>query len=932
MPKSSGFLASLATKCQENYGTNCDQLTIVFPNKRAGVYFAQELSKVYNQPIWSPQIFSLEEYVLAQQSKTVLDDLQLNLILYSVYTRLNEYAESFDSFFSWGEMILKDFNDIDNYLVDPSHIFRIVQSQKELEESFSFMSDHDKKVIQQFWKGFLPTPNKKQQEFIKTWQVLKPLYESFIKELDQRSAIYKGIAFREFANSNYSRKDVWFAGFNALTKAEEKIIKTHLLEPTCDIFWDIDEYYLNSKVQEAGVFFQQYANDPILQKSIHRDAVNKITKRDTSVKVIAAPFGMGQVMSATQSITEKYNLGQLKNTLVVVTDDSLLPSLIEYFPPMDAKVNVTAGWSLDRSRVCLLFGQLLNLVSEASQKKYLHIDSINEILQYADLLEVDGEVVDDFQAKVLKENLFYHSIDAVKKIIPKSESVIQSDIDVQSLLDSMIVMLKDMSVDDLNELDKSARQLLHKMLKHISMALSESNVKFEMASFIKLFKKLGATIKIPLIGDTQRDIQVMGVLETRNLSFENVIVIGMNEGAWPSDSSNSSFIPYNIRKAFDLPVVENNDAMQSYLFYRLLQDANKIEFYYNNISEFNHNGELSRYVKQIQHESGLKISEELVVNKVDVKRPKEITVVKDDEVMSELMKYTIEEGYKKLSPSALSTYLECPMRFCFKYVKNLFEPDEIKEDVDPALLGNLLHHAMEYLYKGKDLIESKDLESLDIEGALRESFLSNRLSLDDESKVLGRQQVVYEVLKKFMEQIIKHDQQYSPFTIVGLERTDWEIELKLNLTGGHHVGLKGIIDRVDEYQGRIRILDYKSGKDSREFYGLDSLFDPKDDKRNKAVFQLFYYALLYSENNDTSIAIQPGLFNSSDLFKKDFSVEILDRSTKKVVFDARDYLDEYKEGLISLLSEIFDPSVDFVQTDDEKKCSYCPYAALCFKE
>lgn len=935
----SNFLHSLAQKCQSQFEDQCDQLTIIFPNKRAGVYFADYLAQLYDRPIWSPIILSLEEFVEQKQNKNFADELQLIFLLYKSYKKIVKEPEDFDAFFPWGEMILKDYNDIDNYLVDVAHIFRVIKSQKELDEAFQHLSEKDKLIIQGFWKGFLPTPNKKQNEFISTWSILAELYNRFNALLDDSGLTYKGRMFREFSEQTHQNDThIWFAGFNALTRAEEKIIKSFLKIGKADIFWDVDEYYFKDSNQESGTFFREYAVDEFFKLSIQRDLKETIEKANLKIEVLAAPFSMGQIKAAAQKI-EKLNLPQSKQAelLVILTDESLLQSTLHALPEQIEEVNVTMGWPIAQSRIYLFVSKIiaLNDKYQTSGIKKMQHKEVLSILEYNDILHITEERVNKFDSVGIKNNNVYQTIEDIVAEFPELDVLLQTSTTTQALILQLLSFFKDLELDSLEHIDRSVVVLIHSTLKRIDTALTQHEVLLNFTSFNKLFLKLGNTLKLPLSGDHKQGIQVMGILETRNLSFKHVLVIGMNEGKWPKDSSNTSFIPYNIRKAFDLPTVEHQDAMQSYLFCRLLHSAENLWISYNNISEFNHNGELSRYVRQLQYESNLTIHSSSLVNPIAAENQPEITVQKQGDTLEKLNEFIISENKtgKRLSPSALNTYIDCKLKFYFQHIEKIREPDELLEDMDPSLFGNLLHGAMEHLYESKKQWSADDIKQLskELDSAIKQSFIDQKLTGDDAQT--GRQLIAYEVIKSYMERILAYDESHTPFRILGLEATDFYVDFPIEtLDGSVKIGLKGIIDRIDEYGEVVRILDYKSGRDDRKFGLMFELIDGQSIKRNKAVFQLFYYCLLYKENHpDINRPIQPGLFNSKDLFDDKFNAlltQTIDRKNRLVLSYA-DFEEDFKEVLLYLLTEMFNPNIPFSQTEDEQKCQYCAYKQIC---
>ncbi|MCV9385315.1 PD-(D/E)XK nuclease family protein [Reichenbachiella ulvae] len=944
----SHFLRSLAERCKAEFGENCGQLKVIFPNKRAGVYFASYLSELYEKPIWSPMISSFESFVEEQQDKKLADELQLSFILYKAYKQLVPHAESFDAFLPWGEMILKDFNDIDNYLVETKHIFHVIKSQKELDEAFHFLSEEDQKTVQQFWQGFLPEPDKKQSEFIKTWSILDQLYVRFNELLAEQNLTYKGHLFREFCENNQLKDTgaVWFAGFNALTRAEEKIIKECLETGSSDIFWELDRYYFEDEYQEAGLFFREYAKDSILGASVQRDIQDVLNTKDKQIDLISAPLKMGQVMACTQKLEELAASAEgLKDTLVILSEESLLPVLLDKLPEAASQVNITMGWSIAQARAYILFEKMLVLAMNRSKDSqlYLTFKELSDILSFNDFFGLEQEKVDAWQKACLENQRYFFPPEELIELLPRIEAFLNAQTSAQ-ILAAITDFIHESPLDEWAELDRSVAVLLHSTFKRLAKAAEQFQIELEPSSLLRLYKKLGTNLKLPFTGDSDGGLQVMGILETRNLSFKNILILGMNEGSWPRESSQSSFIPYNIRKAFDLPTTEHQDAMQAYLFYRLLHNSDQLWISYNNVTEFNKNGELSRYMQQLEFESDetkVEIKRQSVLTQIAPVPAYSITKTKTAEVMKRLGEYLYDSSSpRKLSPSALNTYIDCKLKFYFNYVERIYEPNEIREDIDPSMLGNLLHRAMEFLYEGQSEMTKELAESLNgkVEAAVKAAFVDQKLNIEDSRQSLGRQMIVFEVIKKFVLDILRTDAASAPFEFVGLESEDFFYDFPIEtMEGSTKVSLKGIIDRIDRKGESIRIVDYKSGSDNREFGDLEDLLDAGSTNRNKAVFQLFYYSMLYKENHpDNALPIQPLMYNSRDLSQADFDGQIRQKKGTKgsdrkggIVMDYRQFEEEYKQTLEHLLTEIFNSSIDFNQTDDLKKCQYCPYVEIC---
>jgi hypothetical protein len=402
-----------------------------------------------------------------------------------------------------------------------------------------------------------------------------------------------------------------------------------------------------------------------------------------------------------------------------------------------------------------------------------------------------------------------------------------------------------------------------------------------------------------------------------------------------------SFIPYNVRKAFQLPTFAHQDAIYAYLFYRLLHRARRVEFYYNNVSEFNVNGEPSRFLRQIMQESSHQVEQRLLANPVNITPRKPILIEKTPDVFRALHRFD-PGGKDRISPSALLTYLQCRLKFYFRYVAKLYEPEELQENLDAAVFGNILHHAMEILYsqpirKGEaNVIYPQDLFWVKekVNGAVKKAFEKHYQV--DEFEFSGRNIIARQVIRKMMLQILEHDEKYAPFKIVGLELNSRDgYKMDLSVASGNTtvpVAMKGIIDRADLKEGVVRIMDYKTGRDEKQFKDVAELFE-RNNSKTKAVFQVFYYSYLFSKVYQGKYdRIEPGIFNSKELFNKEFDWRIYHKATQQPVTDFHPFLPEFESGLLELLGEIWDPAIPFDQVEDEKECRYCPYIRICHRD
>jgi len=946
------FLKNVADRLIQNFEQDLHHCTIVFPNRRAGFFLKKELSKTIEKPIWSPRILSLEDFLLQYSDIQKSDQLTLLFKLYDAFNSEQNSKESFDNFFYWGEMLLRDFEEVDHYLVNPSQLFKFVSDDKQLAEDFYFLDKDQERIIQSFWQEFLPISSKSQEQFVETWKVLEPIYNSFKSnlinsEIGYTSHIYRSIYTSITEQSNHLKFEghLVFAGFNALTKVEEQLIKYFTREHFAQIIWDLDGYYLNNENQEAGQFLRNYKNDKILGPTFDEVVSTTIETSEKEVNVVGVTREVGQAKLVGQSIKKLIKSGTAKqeDIVVVLPEENMLFPLLNSLPLEVTKFNVTMGYPLKESPLYGLLESALELQEglQVSQEQLVsfYYKPVLDILSHPYLF---NEGQDDLVGIIKKRNqirVLQSDILTVKNPVVKS---IFKEIKGHEYINYLlgIIEVLGLEVRDRFGLEQEFIYRFRLIISKLSEQISIYSAEIDLKTFKKLFGKITTSTKIPFSGEPVEGLQVMGVLETRNLDFKHVFMVNMNEDIFPAPQRNGSFIPFRIRKAFELPTFETQDAIYAYLFYRLFHQSKQLNFYYNLFADFGLSGEISRFIRQIELESDLKIRHYKLNNSLQVRDQHEISIQKSRHIIDKLKMYSAS-GDKKLSASALNTYLDCRLRFYFRYVLRLFAEDELTDQLSAKDFGNILHHVMELLYsnaitqKSNRIIEKQDFELLlkpSVNGAMEKAF-KKHFNINDKQRFVAKNRdlIMFELMKKFVDATLKLDLAYAPFEIVSLENDKfgkYDKLLRINTSEGDlDINLKGIIDRVDRKKGGVRIIDYKTGRDSSEIDQMLTCFDRSSDRRNKAGFQTLYYAWLYASKNGMKEKITPAIINIQGLFTTDFDERL--KINKEPLEDARPYLSEFEDRFKVLLEEVFNLDVPFNQTEDSKKCTYCDFKGIC---
>jgi hypothetical protein len=943
------FLEEIAEHVINKYQGSTDTVTVVFPNRRAGLFFRKYLSDAISKPIWSPKILSIEDFIKGLSTLETADRLDLIFELYKVFQSLNKSREAFEKFFFWGNILLQDFDEIDKFLVDARLLFKNLVHIKQLENSLDYLDEDQKELILGFWKSFGDKLSKQQKGFLGVWDNMLQTYVQFKARLAERNMAYDGMIYRKVcedlhqANLQLTEGTVIFAGFNALSKSEEAIISWFVGEGRGEVFWDADDYYLDDTKQEAGKYLREMKSGKTpLNQTFKKSYGNAFQDSEKHIEVISAASEVGQAQEASAILSAICDSID-ERTAVVLPNNTLLFPLLHAVPAKVEKLNITMGYPLSSSTFYGLLEATISLQVRAEGKSVYHYRSVLSILKHPALVRHHDEEIRQIISDIQQQNLLWISRNKLNTGHLLLSLIFKSpESDMSEYLNDIIRFIAGQS-DDAVEKEFAFR--FYQIFNRLKEFLHRNQMQMSIQAMQKIFRQLAQTERLPFEGEPLLGLQVMGILETRNLDFENIIVLSMNEGLIPPAPKNTSFVPYSIRKVFGLPVTDHQDAMFAYIFYRLVQRAKNIHFIYNSTEGTGKSGEVSRFVRQLEHESNIKITHRTVANEVLLEDPNVISVNKTQEIMDRLFKFTSKQNFRKrFTPTAINTYLDCQLKFHFKYVMELYEQDEMAEEVDAMVFGNIMHKVMERLYQpydadGQRTITKNTIENIKhrVDVAIKQSFASQFGAEEKDFQFEGQNVLAGAIIRKMVLKILDFDEAQVPFELLGVEADEskgYKLNTEISVAGENIlVGIKGIIDRIEQKGGRIRIVDYKTGKDEKSFADIPSLFDRKLNSRNKAVLQTFIYGLLYLHAPDAnrSLPVQAALYNIRDLFRADFSpiIQTGKNNVKADVPDIREFMDDFTSGLRQLLEEVFDRNEVFSQTEDHKKCSYCPYIGLC---
>ena len=923
------FLAKTAQYLIETYPNNLSDVCIVLPNKRAGLFLKQHLSKLIDKPIWLPNIIGTEELIEQLSDVEVIDNVTQLFELYEVYRNTTTDPEAFEEFSKWGQILLHDFNEIDRYLVPTSGFFKHINEARALE-----VWNLGEREITDF-----------QSQYLKFWKQLGSLYIAFSKHLLDKELAYQGLAYRivaeelkenpeQFIADKITWDKVIFIGFNALNKAEEVLIGELKKQQKSDVLFDADEYYMNDTMQESGLFLREMKKKDAFQP------FNWITKKfkeeQKQINIYGIPQNIGQAKYITNILNDIDATKNYTDTAVVLADENLLIPVLQSVPETIENINVTMGYPLKNTPTNnffeIYFATLVN-AERYGKKEALtyHYKDLLKLLQLPFSQIVLGrEACTLIKDQIIKHNWVFINKEKIDWINDKLSIKLLLSYSVENTLAQCLKYIetaKQHYIEAKSDEDKSTIELEYlfqyaKLFNQMITLTTQYPYLDTSKGFYSMYKQILSSFSIELYGEPLKGLQVLGMLETRNIDFKNVILLSTNEGILPAGKTFNSFIPFDIKKddTYNLPTHIEKDAVYAYHFYRLIQNAENISILYNTETNEFGSGEQSRFVTQIEHElSGLDnitIKKQLVTYPPLNKKHVEVEVQKTEAIVTKI-KQRFANG---ISPSALIAYITCPLDFYYKYVIGVREADEVEETIDHSTFGSYVHDSLEILYKpfvGKNLTV-EDLKLLlkkvpqVVQGVFSKNFTDKELKSGKNLLTLNiAQNYITTFLKGEIKFIDKLDQ---PLFINSLEE---ELKSEIEVDGAV-IKLKGFADRIDSYGNEVRIIDYKTGLVKTTELQLKHVDELLDAKKSKA-FQLLMYALMYSKsNNIDDTELTSGIIS----FRKLSSGYMPFGINRSKVIDAV-VLAGFENTLHDLIKEILDVNTSFKHAPVAKWCEFC---------
>lgn len=987
-------------------------VAVIFPNKRASLFLNQALYEEAGQPIWSPAYYTISDLFRHHSELTVPDQMPLVFRIYNIYVSLTGSDESLDHFYSWGQLMLSDFDDLDKNLVDANKIFIDLESWQEMRD-FSFLSERQRQSLEEFF-GKVATDTALQKRFNDIWTVLRPLYHAFKDSLRNDGLAYEGMLYRDVVEKgvkDFRCKHYIFVGFNLLQKVEQRLFTDLRDQGLAEFYWDYDNYFMKPG-HEAGRFIRQYLEKFPNELSPERASTGIDT--DEIYNNLSKPKDIAYISAPTEDIQARYVSTWLGNQpdivsypahdrslqgskhAIVLADEKLLQNVVHCLPTDAGDVNITTGYPLSASPAATLVQALLNLQLQGLTKDGEHykLAAVNLILRhpYAKFLSDDCQGI----YKELNEHkTFYPSRQQLtagrdekiatlfRKIVPEQEtSKDNAPVATLPLLSWICDVLKLVGVGSRESEDPLTHEsifrmytLAHRLDDIMSVSVTGSEGEKDGKQIVgtdvlqRLISQLIDTTSIPFHGEPALGIQIMGVLETRNLDFDHLLVLSCNEGNLPKGVNDTSFIPHSLRKGFEMTTVENKVAIYSYYFHSLMQRAKHVTLTYNNAADDGKQGEMSRFMLQYLVEKDSKQD----VARLTLQSGQSVTPILRTPIEKTGKVKEVLEAIKSLSPTAISRYLRCNLQFYYNTICRLKELENDEEDgIDNATFGNIFHRTAELIYtylSGKRhqhtvtprMIESLMKDKAKIELFLDQAFSEKLFKIEPEKanapssghrlqiKYNGLQLLNRKVLLLYIMRLLKLDAKSAPFDIMALEESFYD-SVTFEANGKERtLRLGGQIDRLDRTgNGTLRVIDYKTGTPLMSAPpSIDDIFNPKfvDTKHTVYYLQAFLYSSIvsFSKQARATVNQQDKPVAPALLFIREASGDDYDPILKlkqegdggtskrnyKTVEDIRDVHKDYEERLKALLSEIFDTDTPFRPTDHAERCEHCPYKDIC---
>ena len=929
------FLRQVAATFVNKIGSDLSEYCFVFPNRRSSLFFKKYLGLSSNVPVFAPKIETISSLLTTASGLVVDSKVSLLYILYQTYLDVANSVETFDEFLHKGDTILNDFDDVDKYIVDAKMLFTNIAELREIGGDYSFLSDSQKAAIrdmaafQQFWDTLISNKEGENEKFFTNfWTNMYELYCSFREKLEQKGKAYEGMVYRSVAEhlktseltAIFKHKHYVFVGFNALNNCEKKILNTLRDAGLADFYWDYYGEMIQDKMNMSSFFMKE---NVLVYPSKYQLISEEV---DTNYNVVGVSSAIGQaklLKDILHKLLPQESAADLENkafrTAIVLPDEGLLLPVINSIPEYIEKVNVTMGYSLSNSSIAAFISYIADLFTklkiEGSRVLFYH-KSVLGLLKHPFVMKNNRAVVIPLIEKITTGNMVF--VDSGDLQVSELCSTI---FDTNFFFSGSFVSV---SIAAMIEYEQKILSSLQSLVAPIDRefvyqtyiylnTLKDLDLQLSSATFFRFQQQMMSSISIPFRGEPMAGLQIMGPLETRVLDFDNLIILSVNEGVFPKKSISTSLIPYNLRRGFDLPNYEFQDAIAAYHFYRSIYRASNVYMLYDTRTVGMNIGEESRFIKQLRYHHKVNLKESFVklsAQKTEI-IPKEIK--KSEKILNKLRT-------RYYSASSLETYMSCSLKFYYQAIEKVKEEEEVRESVQADMFGSIYHKVMESIYNSvKDKpIEKVVLESFtksQLEQIIEEVF-KKLMQLD---RIEGYNKVTAALLLRYVQKTLEEDIKLTPFTFVEAEK-DMFFPIHFDELGCS-LNFVGYIDRIDKVDGLLRIIDYKTGGVKIDFREVAEIFDRERENRPYTAFQLCFYLFLLLEN---------GYITSPESAKLVvYTIKTIFRQSNPEMMLVEDQYAEFRERLLGLFAEILDPDIPFKAEGGEKACEYCLFKTKC---
>lgn len=976
MPAPTPFLRLVAQAFVNNYADSLHDICFIFPNRRSGVFFLKELASIVQKPTLSPEVITISDFLCDVTGSVEATKIELLLILYENYRKIaGDGADDFDRFSFWGDIILNDFNDVDKYLAMPDEIFKNVRDFKSIRSNY--LTEEQKEVIsryfgenavqqsdvERFWQDSTVYDGKSTKRFFNIWEILLPLYRSFNDDLAGRGLSYSGKIYRDAVEriknmgaEEFPHRKYVFVGFNVLSLSEIKIFEYLKLKGIADYYWDCNSPALLDENNKASWFISKNVRMFPPELDLHEPEI----KSFSPINVVGIPSNVGQTKYAStiieRLIAEKAiaDPSDAINTAIVLPDEGLFLPLLDSVSEKITGVNITMGYPLRMSGIAVFLNLIAKMHKQARKSgddyAYFH-DDLKDLMAHPFAKSIASEEVECVSAYLMQSRAFYVASATLARLAPRLSVIFEPVRDTTSTSEFIdyvarivgfvekMLMQGDTISSESVEMGFIAQYM--DLFLQLAGTIGKYDIKMNENTFFFLVGRMISSAKIAFEGEPLKGLQIMGVLETRCMDFENLIVLSMNERVFPRKHYSRSFIPNNLRRGFGMATVEFQDCMYAYYFYRMISRAKNIYMLYDARTQSLGSGEHSRYIEQLKTlYPDAEIRHSVASFKITVPKEIEINMPKDKRIMERLDRYRTPGSGAFLSASAINMYINCPLMFYFEKVEDFKIADDVTEFMDASTLGTIVHSVMEQIYsKMSDgcrqkitearihrLLAQDDKTIYDTVMRTINSVYFNKENCTDITT--GETMLVSDAIIYYVRNILAYDARMGGFTFVQAEKRE---EIVWTLEEGLSINMRQYIDRVDiagtgvDGEPSLRIVDYKTGKDKTSAASMEMLFKAESADRRKAMFQLMLYCNIYAQSHKTDEPIRPIIYTVRSIDDSGFTIG------RNSVTDYHDVNQDFLNAFVPVIKEMFNNDVPFYQAKNAKHCEYCKFASFCHR-